>query len=258
MSFSTMSEVQAIRALQDVAITWLRPRREPSQSEMSELISAVEKQFPNTGSFKLEFWLAMAIRSYKTWFLRGKERKPYLLKAVEHFERAYALSQGVIPEEVPPTDKRNVNARLHPRDRMTIACEVGSLLVDEALIRDLERGMSYLGSVFNNTTQYYPRLCSYAEAFYKMRDYAKAAGVALELHHRAEQDAYWKECVPPAPMATAAKAYRAKAKEHKKNGEIGEAICLFQKLVDTNLATKNDQKILEKLQNLDKQEKRSP
>ncbi|MEA3281952.1 MAG: hypothetical protein U9Q68_05235 [Euryarchaeota archaeon] len=52
---------------------------------------------------------------------------------------------------------------------------------------------------------------------------------------------------PSAPMGIVATAYRAKAKEHKKNGEIRQAISLFQKLVDMNLATVNDQKLLEKL-----------
>ena len=48
-------------------------------------------------------------------------------------------------------------------------------------------------------------------------------------------------------MRIVAKAYRAKAKEYKKNKEIKQAISLFQKLVDMNLATDNDRKMLKKL-----------
>ena len=79
-------------------------------------------------------------------------------------------------------------------------------------------------------------------------DDSESAEVALELHHRAEKSSEWEGSVPPATMGIVAKAYRAKAKEHKKNREIEQAISLFQKLVDMNLATDNDQKLLEKLQ----------
>ena len=217
--------------------------KEPSQSEMSKLISRVEKQCPDSGSYELEYWFGIALRNYTTWFVRGDERKLYLQKAVQHLEKAYILSKGAIPDELPKTERHALGSL----DRNTIACEIGSLLIEEALIRNLKRGMSYIGTVFDNTTDYYPRFCSYAEAFYKLGDYLKATEVALELHHRAEKSPEWKNSIPPAPMGIVAKAYRAKAKEHKKNGEIKQAILLFQKLVNMKLATGNDQKILQKL-----------
>lgn len=242
MFFFKMSVAQAIKSLMEMSCFGLG--KEPSQSEISKLISKVEKQFPDSGSYELEYWLGIALRNYTAWFVRGEERKPYLQKAVQHLEKAYALSKGVIPEKLPATDKHTLGSL----DQNTIACEVGSLLIDETIIRDLEKGISYLRPIFNNTTDYYPQFCSYAEAFYKLCDYLKAAEVAIELHRRAEKSPEWKDSVPPAPMGIVAKAYRAKAKEHKKNGEIRQAISLFQKLVDMNLATDNDKKLLEKLQ----------
>lgn len=217
--------------------------REPSQSEMAKSISKIEKQFANSDSHELAYWLGIAFRNYTSMFIRGDKRKPYFQRVVYYFERAYALSKGVIPDEVPV-------AKIHTGalDRNTIACEAGFLLINEVLIRDLKKGMYYLGTVYNNTKSYYPHLCSYAEAFYKLGEYLKAAEVALELHRRAQKSNEWKDKVPPAPMGIAAKAYRAKAKEYKKNGEIKQAVLLFQRLIDMNMATDNDRKLLGKLQ----------
>ncbi|KAF5414744.1 MAG: hypothetical protein C5S48_07665 [Candidatus Methanogaster sp.] len=241
MFFSKMSVAQTIKSLREMSHLGLG--NEPSQSEMHKLISKVEKRFLDSDSYELEYRLGIALRNYTAWFVRGDERKLYLQEAVQHLEKAYALSKEVISEELTATDKHTLGSL----DRNTIACEVGFILIDEAIIRDLEKGISYLGTIFNNTTNYYPQFCSYAEAFYMLGDYLKSAEVALELHRRAEKSFEWKGSVPPAPIGIVAKAYRAKPKEHKKNGEIRQAISLFQKLDDMNMATDNDQKLLEKL-----------
>lgn len=245
MIFTKMSLAQAIRSLKEIFC--FRFGKESSQSETAKLISKIEKQFANSDSYELAYWLGIAFRNYTSMFIRGEKRKPYLQRAVHYFERAYALSKGVIPDEVSIT-----KAQMGVLDRNTIACEAGSLFIEEAIIRDLKKGIYYLGTVYNNTKSYYPQLCSYAEAFYKVGKYLKAAEVALELHRRAQGSPEWKNKVPPAPMNIVAKAYRAKAKEYKKNGEIKQAILLFQRLVDMNMITNNDRKILEKLQTTEK------
>lgn len=242
MLFSKMSMAQAIGSLKEACFFTLD--REPSEREMSKLISRVEKRFPDSGSYELEFWLGSVLRNYTALFVRGEERREYLEKAVQHFERAYELSQDAIPQELPPREKRDFGSF----DRNTIACEIGSLLINEAIIRDLERGMFYLEIVFGNSNAYYPQLCAYADGFYKMGDYLKAAEVALEIHRRAENSPECDGILPSAPMSIVAKAYRSKAKEHKKQGETRQALALFQQLVEMGLATDNDRKLLQKLQ----------
>jgi len=212
----------------------------PSQKEMSKLISKIEKQFPNSDSYELEYWMGIALRNYTAWFIRGDERAQYLSKAVQHLERAFDLYDEDVPE-MHPTSR--------PLNRNVIAGEVGSILIDEAAIRDLEKGMLYLEFLFKNTRNYDPYLCSYAEGFYKLKDYDKAAKIGLELVRRAEK--YAKRdlgAIPPAPLNIVVKSYRAKAKEAKKNGRTSEAIALLQQLVDMDRATDNDKKILETLQ----------
>ena len=214
----------------------------PTPDEMLKVISKARKDCLDSDSYELEYWLGTALVYYNTWFVRGDERKPYLEEAVYHLERAFALSEGKIPKEYPPHEVKEFGSLF----RNDIACEVGQLLIDEAIIRDIEKGISYLRPVFESSSYYHPLLCFYAETYYKLEDYLKAAEVALELHKRAEKE--WKDKAPPAPLGIVAKSYRAQAKQHKKNGEIDQAIYYFQKLVDMDLATDNDQKLLKKLQ----------
>lgn len=242
MYFSKMSVAQAIRFLIDMSCSG--PGNESKRSEMYRLFSEVEKYFMDSASYELEYWLGFALRNYTSWFVRGEERKLYLQRAVQHLEKAYILSKGIIPEELPARERYNTMSL----DRRMIACEIGSLFIDEAIIRNLEKGISYLSVVFNNTTEYYPQLCSYAEAFYKRGDCLKAAEIAFELCRRVENSSEWKEAgEPPALKDIIAKAYRTKAKQYVKNKETELAVNFFQKLVDLSLATDNDRKLLDKL-----------
>lgn len=242
--------------------------RETERLEMLNVISEVEKQFPDSGSYELEFALGTALRNYTSWYIRGDARKQPLQKAIQHYEKAYALSKELVSNDSDPLPKIDERDFVH-FNRNAIACIIGKLFVNEPIIRDLEKGISYLETVFNNTTDYDPGLCAYAEAYYKLGNYTKSAEIALEVHHRAEKEEiermndekikgmikrYNLREVPysglTAPMMIFTKAIRAKAKEYKKKGEVEQAISSFQKLVDLNLATSNDKKILEKLQTL--------
>ena len=224
MFFSKMSVAQAIKSLMKMSHFGLG--NEPTQSEMHKLISKVEKRFPDSDSYELEYRLGIALRNYTAWFVRGDERKPYLQEAVQHLEKAYALSKGVIPEELTATDEHTLGSL----DRNTIVCDVGFLLIDEAIIRDLEKGISYLETIFNNTTDYYPQFCSYAEAFYKLGDYLKSAEVALELHRRAEKSSEWKGSVPPAPMGIVAKAYGQRRRNTRRTEKSDKQFPYFKSL----------------------------
>jgi hypothetical protein len=115
------------------------------------------------------------------------------------------------------------------------------------MVRDLQRGIPLLETVFQSTRDYEPLLCSYAEAIYKTGDFEKAAAVATELRRRAKESKEWKDSIPPAPMGIAAKAYRAGIKQLKKGGDVKEAFAVSEKLLQTGVATENDRRIHEKL-----------
>ncbi len=163
---------------------------------MLKAIEKVETQHPNSNSAELEYSLGIAWRNYTAWFIRSDERKPYLEKAVMQFAKAYTLEKGSSGTKW-----------------TSYASELGALLVEEALIRDLERGIPLLEAVFQSTRDYEPLLCTYAQAIYKSGNIQKAAAVAIELHRRAKKSKEWKDSVPPAPMRIAAMAYRAHIKQ---------------------------------------------
>jgi hypothetical protein len=228
MSFFKMRIPDAIRSLQRVSSFGLGPQ--PTQAQMLRTIEKVETERPNSNSAELEYWLGIAWRNYTAWFIRGDKRKPHLEKAVIHFENAYTLEKG------------SSGAKW-----MTYSSELGALLVEEAPVRDLERGIQLLEAVFDSTRDYEPLLCTYADAIYKSGDFHEAAAVAAELHRRAEESGEWKDCVPPAPMRIAAKACRARIKQLKKDGKLKEAFAVSETLLQTGAATDNDQRIHEKL-----------
>jgi hypothetical protein len=227
--FFKRSEQKAIDSLKDVASFGLGPQPEPS--EMLSIIEKVEGQYPQNNSAELEYWLGIAWRNYTAWFVRGDDRKAYLEKAITHLERAYEIEKA------------------HSGASLTDYADVlGILLVEESTVRNLQRGIALLESVFQNTREYDPCLCAYAEAIYKVGEYQKAADIALELHCRAKQSKEWKGSIPPAPMRIAAKSYRAEIKELKSERRFRDALSISEKLVQTDFVTTNDLKIHRKLQ----------
>lgn len=114
------------------------------------------------------------------------------------------------------------------------------MLVDEVIISNIEKGMVYLETVFNNTDDYEPVLCYYVEGLYKLKNFNRAAEVALSLLDRAKRSKEWKTCIPPSIPKLIAKSYRAKAKEDKKLGNVDQAISSLQKLIEMEISTDND------------------
>ena len=228
------------------ALQRLKKIRDNPVPEMYTIISNIEEQFSDCDSYELEYHLGSALQTYSI-FVCDDERRLYLQKAIQHLEKAYNLSKGIIPEELPVKDRHKGLI-----SRNMIACEIGYLLINNRIIRDIDKGIFYLETVFNNTNDYYPAFCSYADAYYKLGDYNKAAEIALESHRRAKESPEWGNIIPSVPIEIAAKAYRAQAKEYKRNGEFKQAILLFEKLVDMNFATENDKKILKDLKSYQK------
>ena len=146
---SQLSASEAVRILERMTCFGLGPL--PVQQEMLETIENIEEAHSNTDSAELQYWLGGAWRCYAAWFVRGSERTRYLQKALMHFETAYTIE-----------------ASGSGRKHNTYACTLGSLLVTEALIRNLERGVLLLKAVFESTSNYEPLLCHYVEALYKL------------------------------------------------------------------------------------------
>jgi hypothetical protein len=203
------------------------------QTQMLELIEAIESQLNMCGDPKLQYWLGVANTNYVSWYVRGDKRKPFLERAVTHYERAYML------------EKDFGGSKWHE-----YAGAAGKLLVEEAVIRNLQKGLLLLEAAFSFKQTYEPYMCWYAEGIYKSGSYAHAAEVAMELHLRAANSIEWKSGVPQMPMMIVVKSLRALIRLAKKAKNISEAYSISEKLLKTGAASENDRKIHEQLYNL--------
>ena len=211
---------------------------------MGKVLGEAEHFFEKSPDARLAYWLGIAFRNFTAWHARGDDRKPYLEKAVFYFGTALELGQA--DDSVPVRLDRSSRIRGNV-DQLMIHGELGMILVDAPLVRDLDKGIEVLSFVYNNESDYQPSLCWYADAFFKKGEFEKAAEVGLALHDRAKNSEKWKAHVPTAPMATVASAYRALAKDAKKRGDIQKARSCFRELVQLGLASESDWKALDSL-----------
>ena len=208
-----------------------------NEIKMKRILEKVEGYIDDLHDHELAYWLGIAWRNYTTWYVRGDGRKEPLKKAVKYFNKAFELSKDSVPNN---TDSKSL-------DRLGIASELGNLLVNEAIIRDLDRAEEVLGFVYQNTNKYKPCLCAYADLFYKKKEYKKCVEIGEKIYDR-ELGLTFEE-TPPAIKKIIGKARRKLAKQAKKEGGNEESIKHFRRIKDLGVATDNDLKILNKLQN---------
>jgi len=214
-----------------------------NKENMLKIIEEAENFSKDSKNPKLFYWLGIGWRNFTGWHIRGDERKEYLSKAVNNYQKALDLAKDNLPIQL-PIEKRHNTEFL---DQIDIAGDLGHLLVDEAIIRDLDRAEPLLKFVYEATDEYEPCLCSFAELYYKKGDYKKCLEIALNIHNRVITSQEWKEDPPPAPLEIIGGAYRALAKQAKKEDNTEEAINYFEHMEELGVATENDLKILNNL-----------
>jgi hypothetical protein len=208
-----------------------------TEERLAGLISQGEKLCRVAPSWRLEYWVGRGVLLYGAWFVRGLERKEHLLRAVDHLTRAFELSAGCVKDHIP---RPRPTAPI-PDDRVRVAIFLGHLLVEEAQIRDLARGMEFLEWGYSRTTEYEPLLCSYVKGFYKLGQFQRSIDAARELAVRTHGD------VPPGVPKLEAKALRALGNQYRKQGNVTRAREAFEGIARLGLASANDTKILERL-----------
>ena len=234
---------EAITALMRITSMGFGDEQDFNKENMLKVIGDIENEFQNTKNPKIAYWMGIAWRNFTAWHIRGDERKEYLDKAVFCFDKAFSLSTNTLPVQLPLEKRHNAEYL----DQIDIAGELGHMLVDDAPVRDLVRAEKVLKFVFESTDEYEPCLCSYAELFYKRGNYLKSAEIGLNISDRCAISPEWKDSPPPAPLGIVGSAYRALAKQAKKEGNHKEAVALLEKMRKLKVATENDIKILEKL-----------
>ncbi len=240
---SGLTEDETTTALMRISCFGFGSEEDFKKDNMLKVLSSSENKFNQSLNPKIHYWLGITWRNFTSWHIRGDERKQYLEKTIYYFDKAFDLSKGVLPVQL-PLDKRHNTDYL---DQIDIAGDLGTILVNEALVRDLDRAENILKFVFDNTKEYEPCLCYYAELFYKNGEYEKCAEIGLNIGDRCLISPEWKNDPPPAPLGIVGSAYRALAKKAKKEGNIEMAKSYFKKMNQLGVASDNDLKILNKL-----------
>lgn len=218
------------------------------KNNIIDVINEAEVIANNSKNPKLFYWLAITIRNFTSWNIRGDERKKYLEKVIYYFDKSFEYSKNVLPIKLPPEKRCDLDFL----DQINIAGEAGNILVNEAIVRNLDRGEVLLKFVFDNTLDYEPSLCTYANLFYKKREYKKCVEISLKIKERIAKSDEWKNNPPPAILGIIGTAYRALARQAKKEGKAYEAIEWLQNINNLKIASDNDLKLLEKLKNQSK------
>lgn len=266
---ASLSEDEVVHALIEIG-TYSGDESLNSQANMNEVLEKIEPLVNANTSSRVLYWLGIVWRNYTAWHIRGDARKPYLEKAIGYYKRAFDKSKEEWPIQQ-SADNRHDAAYL---DQITIASDLGTLLVEEKLVRDLDEAKQYLGFVAVSTDGYEPCLCHFAELYYKNGEFEKCIAIALKVHDRAvksakieweeskeaarkwkelsgeanaEQDNDWHNFIPTMPLATAGKALRALGRQAKKDGNIEVAKKYFGKIIELNIASETDKRIYERL-----------
>jgi len=176
---------------------------------------------------ELNAWIAVCWGHYASLYVRGDERKPFMERGLHFYRAAF-------------------DTYTNDDDRLRMAASLGTILVKEALVRDLDEAEQYLSLVAESTDLYEPCLCAYADLYYKRKDYLRSLETAIDAHNRAVNDPQWGE-PPPGPLNRAGKALRALGKQAKKDGNLPAAAARFQQIVDLGVATNNDLRVLHEL-----------
>lgn len=90
--------------------------------EMLSIIVSIEKNNIASNDTNLFYAIAIAYRNYSAWFVRGNEKKKYLDKSI------LCLNKSILLFE----------------DNMYAKSELGRLLIEEKLVRDLSKGINIL------------------------------------------------------------------------------------------------------------------
>lgn len=215
------------------------------RKNMLKVINSAEVYAKTSENPQIFYYIGIAWRNFTSWHIRGDERKEFLEQAINNFEHAFDLSKNTLPIQLPLELRHNADYI----DQIDIAGDLGHILVEEAIIRDLDKAEPILKFVYDSTEEYEPCLCSFAELYYKRKDYKKCLEIGLNIHKRTLLSPEWKDSPPPAPLGIVGSAYRALAKKAKNDGDTIEAVGYFEKMIELKVASDNDRKILNKLKN---------
>lgn len=173
----------ASQELENIACTGVSDNL-AGKEEMWAIISKNEPIVNSEITVNNYYWLAVAYRNYCSWFIRGDERVKYLSKAVHYFELAFKEAKKVLPV--------SLSDDFEWLSQVVIAGELSRLLIDEAITRDLDKGLRYAQFVFDSTDGYDPSMFSLIKYYRYKNHHEKALETAREVKRRIDADSEWR------------------------------------------------------------------
>jgi len=156
--------------------------------EMLSIIIGVEEKSKSLNNSNLCYLLAVAYRNYCAWFIRGDQRKKYLEKCIFFINKALSISSD------------NIDAK----------SELGRLLIEERVVRNISRGIELLEELKKDG-----KMPSYLNSVL-----TKAHRQSGDIEIRQQYDLCQFNDPSPAVFSEERKRFRALISKYKKRNEI--------------------------------------
>lgn len=97
------------------------------KERMGLVINRIRDEINQNNNFELFYLFAISIRNFTSWYIRGDERKKYLDEVIFYLEKSIGLNDKFVEAKA----------------------ELGLLLIEQKVVRNLEKGYSILNGLKN-------------------------------------------------------------------------------------------------------------
>jgi len=105
----------------------IETKYDKQKERMSLVINRIRDEINQNNNFELFYLFAISIRNFTSWFIRGTERKKYLEEVIFYLKKSIGLNDKFVEAKA----------------------ELGLLLIEQKVVRNLEKGYSILDGLKN-------------------------------------------------------------------------------------------------------------
>ncbi len=207
--------------------------------ETLEALKQIRDHFDESQSYELHYWLG------KGYSWCGQH-----YSSIEHFEKAYQLSDGQLTPLLPEEEKEKNDAF----DQIDIAYELGESCLKIEHPSFVEKAIQYLQSVRDHCTDYHPGLALLAEAYFQLGRYREAAETADQANTFLKKNSRWLNKIENPKFLTTlmSKCYSREALRQRDNGEISKVVSVLKMARQKSVIKPVDDQLLKRLEQQEK------
>ena len=117
----------SVRILPKYAFAPIENKYDKQKERMGLVINRIRDEINQNNNFELFYLFAISIRNFTSWYIRGDERKKYLDEVIFYLEKSIGLNDKFVEAKA----------------------ELGLLLIEQKVVRNLEKGYSILNGLKN-------------------------------------------------------------------------------------------------------------